>query len=111
FTSKRLYVKNYCNLWHAVATQVENKNKQKMKKVLFSIFFMLIAVVGVANVPFGTKLTLTKLNGNTVESTNVYLTIDKEKKSISGKSGCNTFGLDFESKKNNDACIKTGLPI
>lgn len=94
-----------------IATQVENKNKQKMKKVFFSIFFILIAVVGVANVPFGTKLTLTKLNGNNVESTNVYLTIDKEKNTISGKSGCNTFGLDFESKKNNDACIKTGLPI
>lgn len=82
-----------------------------MKKVFFGIVFTFIAVLGWANpTPFGTKLILTELNGNAVTSSKVYLTINKEEKSMSGKSGCNTFVLSYTEKR-KDTCIETGLSM
>ncbi len=69
---------------------------------------MLTAIFGFANgIPYGTQLTLTKLNGKEITGTNFYLTLDKEKLSVFGKSGCNSFNVSFEAKSNK-TCVKTG---
>lgn len=69
---------------------------------------MLIAALGFANeIPFGTKMTLKKLNGKEITGMNFYLTMDKENLTVSGKSGCNGFNVTFETK-NNKSCIRTG---
>lgn len=79
-----------------------------MKSILLSIVISLLSIVGFANeVPFGTKMTLVKMNGKEVIGTNFYLTIDHEKLSIFGKSGCNSFNVIFQAKSNK-TCIKTG---
>lgn len=73
---------------------------------------MLVTVLGFANdVPFGTKLTLTKMNGKSIEGTNIFLTIDNEKQTIFGKSGCNNFNLSYTPKPNKETCIKTGQSV
>lgn len=79
-----------------------------MKNIFLNITFMMISVFGFANeTPYGTKLTLAKLNGKEISERNFYLTLDKEKLSISGKSGCNNFNVSFQAKSNK-TCIKTG---
>src|SRR5690554_2949478 len=77
------------------------------KNIIVGLAFMVVSAFGLANpIPFGTKLILTQLNGKPVETTNAYLTIDKEGLSIYGKSGCNNFNLSFVARSNNK-CIKT----
>ncbi len=55
------------------------------------------------------KVVLTQLNGKKTNANNVYLTFDYNLNSINGKSGCNTFAVDFTQVKSNR--IQTGLPI
>ncbi len=79
-----------------------------MKNIFFSITFSLFSILGFANeIPFGTKMTLTKMNGKEITGTNFYLTINQENLTISGKSGCNNFNVSFQAKTNK-TCIKTG---
>jgi heat shock protein HslJ len=58
---------------------------------------------------YDTKMILTRLNGKTINTGNVYLTINEDTGTISGKSGCNNFGVKFTklSAKNQ---IKIGSP-
>lgn len=77
-----------------------------MKKAFFSITLMLVTILGFAN----EKLTLTKMNGKEITGTNFYLTMNKKNLTISGKSGCNSFNINFETK-NNKSCIQTGQGI
>lgn len=78
-----------------------------MKSILLSIVISLFSIVGFANPDLsGTKMILTKMNGKEITGTNFYLTIDQEKLSIFGKSGCNSFSISFEAKSNK-TCIKT----
>ncbi|KIA99581.1 hypothetical protein OA93_05370 [Flavobacterium sp. KMS] len=44
---------------------------------------------------YDTKMTLTRLNGKTISTGNVYLTIDSATGTISGKSGCNRFSAKY----------------
>ncbi|MCV9929764.1 META domain-containing protein [Flavobacterium sp. LS1R49] len=44
---------------------------------------------------YDTKMTLTRLNGKTISTGNVYLTINPETGTISGKSGCNRFSVNY----------------
>lgn len=79
-----------------------------MKTIFLSIAFSLFAFLGFAkDTPFGTKMTLIKLNGKEITGKNFYLTLNKDELSVYGKSGCNSFNVRFEVKSNN-SCIKTG---
>lgn len=79
-----------------------------MKSILLSIVISLFSIVGFANPDLsGTKMILTKMNGKEITGTNFYLTMDQEKLSIFGKSGCNSFNISFQVKSNK-TCIKTG---
>src|SRR5690554_5288468 len=79
-----------------------------MRSTFLSIVISLLSIVGFANeVPFGTKMILVKMNGKGISGTNFYLTMDQEKLSIFGKSGCNSFNISFQVKSNK-TCIKTG---
>ena len=82
-----------------------------MKKLFLSVVCVLFSTIGFANgVPYGTKLMLTKMNGKEVSTSNIYLTINNEKQSVFGKSGCNSFNLNYISKSNK-TCIKTGSAV
>jgi len=82
-----------------------------MKNIVIKIAFLFISVLGFANqIPYGYKLTLSKINGESVGIKNIYLTIDNEKQSIFGNSGCNNFNLRYTSKSGSN-CIKTELSI
>jgi len=78
------------------------------KNVILGLAFLLVSVFSFANNPFGERLILTKLNGKNITETNFYLTIDKDGKSISGKSGCNGFSVSFTTNNASGSCIKTG---
>lgn len=72
-----------------------------------SILLLLLSFFGFANYfPNSQKLILTKMNGNAVEGTSVYITIDEGNTVISGKSGCNNLNINFTQK--SKSCIKTG---
>lgn len=77
-----------------------------MKSILSSIVlsFFTILSFGKSN-PFGTKMTLTKLNGKSIKTDNVYLTIDEKLNKIYGKSACNNFNISFTKAGKK---IKTG---
>jgi len=82
-----------------------------VKNIVIKIVFLLISIVGFANGdPYGKKLTLTKINGKSVGQKNIYLTIDSQKQTIFGSSGCNNFNLSYTSKVGTN-CIKTKLPL
>lgn len=75
--------------------------------IVFSLAFLFLSAFCFAQeIPFGSKLTLTQLNGKTIETSSVFLTINKQDLSIVGKSGCNSFNMNFTV--NNNKCIKTG---
>lgn len=76
-------------------------------KNLLSITLVLVSFFGFSNnFPHSENLILTKLNGKEIMCSSVYITIDEATKTISGKSGCNTFNLSFEKKGNS--CVTTG---
>lgn len=75
-------------------------------KNLLSITLVLVSFFGFSNnFPHSENLILTKLNGKEIMCSSVYITIDEATKTISGKSGCNTFNLSFEKK--GSSCIRT----
>ncbi|MFH7010900.1 META domain-containing protein [Flavobacterium sp. FlaQc-52] len=55
---------------------------------------------------YNTKMILTRLNGKTINTKSVYMTIDPTTETISGKSGCNNFNAKY--KKLNS---KNGIQI
>src|SRR5690554_2463614 len=75
-------------------------------KKLLSIALFLVTFFGFSNnFPHSENLILTKLNGKEITNGSVYITIDEEAKVISGKSGCNSFSLNFQKKGNS--CVTT----
>lgn len=79
-------------------------------KKLLSIALFLVTSFGFSNnFPHSENLILTKLNGKEITNGSVYITIDEEAKMISGKSGCNSFSLNFQKKGNS--CVTTGSGI
>lgn len=47
------------------------------------------------------KMILTRLNGQNITSTNVYMTLNAETGMIQGKSGCNSFGASYKLNKDH----------
>ena len=77
-------------------------------KAISNVFLVLMTLVASAsNLPNEKRIILTELNGKQIKSTSIYLTINEEEKVISGKSGCNSFTINYKSY-NNRSCIKTG---
>ncbi len=54
------------------------------------------------------KFLITSLNGKNVAKENLHITIDEERNSISGYSGCNTFSSTYTAEKNS---ISIGFPM
>ncbi len=98
---------SFAVFWQANCLLKAYLNVIIMRSTFLSIVISLLSIIGFANeTPFGTKMTLVKMNGKEISGTNFYLTIDQEKLSIFGKSGCNSFNVSFQAKSNN-TCIKT----
>lgn len=82
-----------------------------MKKLFVTTLLILGSFLGFANgIPYNNKLVLTELNGKKIDTRNVYLAIEKDSKTIVGRSGCNSFNINYKDY-GNDKCIKIGEGI
>ncbi|MCD0472274.1 META domain-containing protein [Flavobacterium sp. JAS] len=59
---------------------------------------------------YNTKMILTNLNGKKINTGNVYITIDSNTQTISGKSGCNNFNVKYTELPSKYQ-IQTNLPF
>lgn len=58
---------------------------------------------------YNTKMVLTHINGKTISSENVYVTLNSDSGMIGGKSGCNSFSAKYTKLSKNQ--IKIGSPV
>lgn len=78
-----------------------------MKALLNAFLVLMTCIASASNFPNEKKIILTELNGKEIQTGSIYLTINEEDKIITGKSGCNSFSINFKSYRNR-SCIKTG---